>query len=62
MNHDRKCQIVAAYVVDNMDHNDLLDYATDAMYENLKYGDSGALDEYIEFYGLTESKLEELGA
>ena len=59
MNHDRKCQIVAAYIADRMDTDDLLEYVTDALYHEMKH--SNVLEDYMDDYCLTEQHLEELG-
>ena len=59
MNHDRKCQVVAAYIADRMNTDDLVEYVMNDLYQLMKHGD--LLEGYMADYCLTEQRLEELG-
>jgi hypothetical protein len=59
MNHDRKCQVVAAYIADRMNTDDLVEYVVDDLYQMMKHSD--LLEGYMADYCLTEQHLEELG-
>lgn len=59
MTHGRKCEIVANYIADNMDHLDLVEFVVDTLYQQMKH--SNMLEEYMSDCGLNEQHLEELG-
>ena len=59
MNHDRKCQVVATYIAERMNTDDLMEYVIDDLYQLMKHG--GGLENFMHDYGLTEQNLEELG-
>ena len=59
MNHDRKCQVVATYIANRMNTDDLLEYVVDDLYQLMKHSD--LLEDYMADYCLTEQHLEELG-
>ena len=60
--HGRKCEIVAAYIANRMDTDDLIEYVIDDLYQLMKHGGANLLENYMEDYGLTEQHLNELGA
>jgi len=59
MKHSDKCYIVAKYALDSMKLDDIMDYALDSLFQEIKNSDM--LEEYMRDYGLTEQHLEELG-
>ena len=59
MTHSDKCYIVAKYALDSMKLDDIMDYALDSLFQEIKNSDM--LEDYMRDYGLTEQHLEELG-